>query len=71
MRESHNEQIERWAQFVKENPGEWQRHHTKFINAIFQQHKEVMERILKEKGGKEKIRKMYRITNWKAHPSLR
>lgn len=30
---SHIEQIERWANFVKNNPNKWKQEHTKFINA--------------------------------------
>ncbi len=30
---SHEEQIERWANFVKNNPDKWKQEHTRFINA--------------------------------------
>lgn len=30
---SHDEQIERWARFVRDNPDKWREEHTNFINA--------------------------------------
>lgn len=58
-RDSHMEQVERWANFVKNNPNKWKKQHTEFINAIFDKHEQFKERLLKEKGGKEKLEKLY------------
>lgn len=62
MRETHLDQIERWANFVRTNP-DWKRIHTQFINAIFAKHQEVLQRILASPGGKEKIVELYGIKN--------
>lgn len=61
MRESHLEQIERWAHFVKENPTAWKRSHTLFINALFLKNKQFLERLRKTPQGEEKIRQLYRL----------
>ena len=53
------QQVERWAHFVKDNPTKWRKIHTKFINAIFQEHEQFKERILKTPNGKEKLDLLY------------
>lgn len=58
MRESHLEQIERWANFVRDNPGRWKKIHTEFIDAIFAKQEEIYERLSKTPEGREKIRKL-------------
>ena len=62
MRTSHDDQIERWAHFVRNNPTKWKKTHTEFINAIFDKHKQFKKRLLKTKGGKEKWKKLH-LTN--------
>jgi len=62
-RDSHMEQVERWAHFVKDNPDKWKPTHTEFINAIFDKHEQFMSRMLKTPGGKEKLIKLYDIKN--------
>lgn len=57
------EQVERWAKFVKENPEKWKKIHTEFIDAQFQKSHEFYERLKKTKNGKEKIQKIFKITN--------
>ena len=52
MRESHMEQVERWARFVREHPDEWRKPHTEFINALFQNHERVLKELLRTKEGK-------------------
>ncbi len=59
MRESHLEQIERWARFVKNNPAKWKRDHTAFINSLFAKNEEVLQRLQATPEGKEKIKKLY------------
>jgi hypothetical protein len=59
MRESHNEQIERWANFVRTNPYKWKKIHTKFINAIFEKNKEFIVKLKNTPNGKEKIKELY------------
>ena len=62
LRETHYDQIERWARFVRENPTTWKKKHTAFINAIFAKHLEVVERLRASPAGKEKLRKLYART---------
>ena len=59
MRKSHENQIERWANFVRENPNKWKEEHTKFINAIFEKHKDFIDRLKATPGGEEKIKLLY------------
>ena len=59
MRESHMEQVERWARFVREHPDEWRKPHTEFINAIFQNHERVLKELLRTKEGREKVERLY------------
>ena len=70
-RSSHDDQIERWANFVRDHPTEWKKIHTEFINAIFQKHDEFIERLLKEPNGKQKIIELYGIKNLDGYPSLK
>ena len=64
MREqSHMEQVERWANFVRENPTKWKVFHTEFINALFQKNGEVVRRLLQQPNGKEKLIELYDIKN--------
>ncbi len=56
---SHMQQVERWAHFVRENPAKWKKAHTEFINALFQKNEEVIQRLLKQPGGKEKLKELY------------
>ncbi len=58
---SHQEQIERWARFVRENPHTWKKEHTKFIDAIFQKQRDFDERLLKTPGGKEKLSQLQKL----------
>ncbi len=67
---THNDFIERWAKFVKENPTKWQKEHTKFINSQFQMAYDFIERLKKTKNGKEKIKKIYKIGNEKGYPKI-
>ena len=60
MRTSHHDQIERWANFIRENPNKWKKIHTEFINSIFQKHEDFKERLLKTKGGKDKLIEIYK-----------
>ena len=70
-RSSHQDQIERWALFVREHRTEWKKIHTEFINALFQKHDEFIERLLKQPNGKQKIIKLYNIKNLEGYPSLK
>ncbi len=60
---SHKDQIERWAEFVKNNPDKWKKIHTAFINAQFKKSEEFYKRLAKTKEGREKIRKLVEMKN--------
>ncbi len=61
MRATHDDQIERWAHFVRDNPTKWKKIHTEFIDAIFDKHEQFKERLRKTPGGKEKLKKLYSL----------
>jgi len=69
MRESHLEQIERWANYVKTNP-KWRKEHDEFINSIFANHDRFLKNMLKTPEGKSKIVKLYNIKNKKGYSWL-
>jgi hypothetical protein len=55
---THNEQIERWAIYVKENPNEWKKKVKPFIDSQFIKSREFYKRLLKTKGGEDKLRRI-------------
>ncbi len=55
----HLDQIERWAEFIRNNPHKWKKIHTEFINAIFDKHEQFKKRLLAQPNGKEKWDKLY------------
>ncbi len=59
MREEPNEQIERWANFIKLNK-DWKKHHTPFIDAQINKANKFYKELSKTKKGREKI-KLLRI----------
>ena len=61
---THMESVERWANYVKNNP-DWKRQHTAFINAQIEMARRAIEKIRKQPGGKEKLMKLYNISNRK------
>ena len=71
MRESHLDQVERWANFIKNNPTKWRKIHTEFINALFENHYQFRDRLLKTPDGKEKLIKLHRIKNKEGYSWLR
>jgi hypothetical protein len=58
-RPEHLDQVERWANFVKNNPTKWKAIPTEFINAIFQKH-EVFRKRLLQTPGNEKLELLQR-----------
>ena len=58
-----NSQIERWAEYVKNNPTKWKKVHTGFINAQFEKQAGFLKRLVKTKNGKKKIIALYNIKN--------
>ncbi len=70
-RKLHRDFIERWAEFVRENPGKWKREHTEFIDAQFQKNEDFIKRLLKTKDGKKKVMEPYNVTNVKGYSFLK
>ena len=70
MREDHTDQIIRWANYVKNSNGKWKIAHTQFINAQFKKNHEFLERLSKQKGGREKIIRLYNIKNTEGYSKL-
>jgi hypothetical protein len=62
--------IDRWAQYMKDNPDKWKRIHTEFINAQFQKHEAFLKRLREQPGGREKIIELYGIRNLKGYEDL-
>ena len=71
MRETHLDQVERWAEFVRNNPNKWKKIHTKFINSLFLNQQRVYKELSKTKEGKKKLIKLYGIKNLDGYPSLK
>ncbi len=61
--QSHIEQVERWATFIRENPTKWKKFHTEFINALFQKNEEMVQRLLQQPDGRQKLKELYNIKN--------
>ena len=58
---THLEQIERWGRFVKENPDNWKKEHSEFIDSQIKKSWDFYERLEKTKHGKEKIEKLRKL----------
>ena len=67
---THEDFVVRWANFVKENPNEWRKIHTEFINSLFRMNENFLKRLSKEPNGKEKIIKLYNIKNVSGYKKL-
>ena len=57
---SHEEQIERWAKFVRENPKEWKKHLKPFLDAQIIMANRFYSKLAESEEGKEKIKKLLR-----------
>jgi len=66
---THIEFVEKWATFVKNNSN-WKEVHTKFINSQFKNSGEFIKRLIKEKNGKDKIIKIYKIRNTAGYKTI-
>jgi len=58
---SHDEQIERWANYVRENPGEWKKHLKPFLDAQIVMARRFYKKLAESDGGMEKIEMLKRI----------
>ena len=54
-------EIDRWINYMKENPETWKSVHTEFINAQFSKHKSFLERLKKTPEGRKKLKNIYGI----------
>ncbi|MCK4997714.1 hypothetical protein KAS08_05405 [Candidatus Pacearchaeota archaeon] len=58
---SHDEQIVRWATFVRENPKKWREQHTAFINSQIINANEKYDKLKKMPNGKKIIRELRKL----------
>lgn len=66
---THMEHVERWANYVRNNP-DWKKIHTEFINSIFENAFHAINELKKTKEGQRKIKEMYRIENLNGYPDI-
>ena len=71
VRATHIDQIERWAEFVRQNPNKWKKIHADFINSMFENQKRVYNELVKTEDGRKKIIMIYNIRNIDGFPSLK
>jgi hypothetical protein len=55
---SHEEQIIRWANFIKNNPNSWQKQHTCFINSQINNANQKYEKLKKMPNGLKIIKEL-------------
>ncbi len=58
---THNEQIDRWAKYVRENPNNWKKEFNQFIDGQYAIARRFYEHLLKSKEGREKLRELGRL----------
>lgn len=61
--------VQRNALFVRNNP-QWQKEHNRFLNDLYELHKQAIKRILAEPDGKQKIIQLYGIKNMRVFDDL-
>jgi len=66
---THDGFIERWAEFVKNNP-KWKEHQTNFINSQYDKLYRFLKELSKTKEGQKKIAEIYGIKNVKGYSKL-
>jgi len=55
---SHDEQVERWARYVRDNPKEWKKHLKPFLDGQIIMARRFYNNLLKTNGGSEKLRSL-------------
>ena len=60
MREK-DDQVERWAKYVKSHPTEWKRHMTPFLDSQINMANRFYKKLSRTKSGREKIMILKRI----------
>ena len=58
---THDEQIERWARYVRENPESWKKEHTDFIDSQIINSWKFFDRLSKTPNGLEKIKELIEL----------
>ncbi len=58
---THNEQIERWAEYVRDNPDKWKSKIKDFIDAQIIISRRFYKKLAETKEGKEKIKLLRNI----------
>ena len=53
---SHDEQIERWAKFVRENPSEWKKHLKPFLDSQIIMANRFYKKLSETEEGRAKIK---------------
>ncbi len=53
---THSEQIERWAEYVRDNPDKWKSKFKDFVNAQIIMARRFYSKLAETEEGKEKIR---------------
>lgn len=61
--------VQRNAEFVRTNP-HWYKEHNKFLNDLYELHKQATRKILAEPDGKQKIMALYGIKNMRVFEDL-
>ncbi len=60
---THAEQIEKWAEYVRENPDKWKSKFKEFINAQIIMSRRFYRKLAETKEGKDKIRLLRDLKN--------
>ncbi len=58
---THSEQIERWAEYVRENPDKWKSRFKEFLNSQIIISRRFYKKLAETKEGREKIKLLRRI----------
>ena len=53
---THEEQIERWAEFVRDNPYKWKLRFKEFIDSQILMSRRFYKKLAESPGGEEKIK---------------
>lgn len=60
---THLEQVERWARYVKENPGKWKIQLKPFIDSQIIIARRFYSKLAETQEGRNKIKKLRNISN--------
>jgi hypothetical protein len=61
---SHAQEIERWAEYVRDNPDKWKAKLKLFLDAQILMARRFYKKLLGEEGGEEKLRELRRTGKW-------